>query len=83
MSRQGKKIKKIRGFERMLALIVAKDRDEATNLFTMEVMAKNMDEYIEKKREQDGIEYSYRDIIIAGLVRVFYLRPRLNRFIIG
>jgi len=78
----GKKIKGMGGFDRMLALVVGKTRVESTNLFTMDIITKTMDEFI-ASRKKDGVEYSYRDIVIAALVRTFYLRPRLNRFVVA
>jgi len=78
----GKKIKGINGFDRMLSLVVGKTRTEVTNLFSMDIVTKSIDEYIEAKKKE-GIEYTYRDILIATLVRVFYLRPRFNRFVIA
>jgi len=78
----GKKIKGIGGFERMLSLIIGRTRNETTNLFHLEILAKPIDEFIQEKQKQ-GIQYTYRDVAIATLVRVFYLRPRLNRFVIA
>jgi len=76
----GKKIKGISGFDRMAALFVGKTRVEATNYFTIDTCADVFDEYI-KKNQAHGVQYTYRDIVIASLVRMFYLRKRLNRFV--
>lgn len=54
-------------------------RVESTNTYTHTVVTKRMDDFIAQKKK-DGIEYTYRDLVIASLVRVFYLRPRFNRF---
>ena len=78
----GKKIKGISGFDRILSLIVGKTRNETTNFWTTQMSTLFIDPYIEEKRKE-GMELTYRDIIISLLVRVFYLRPRLNRFVVG
>jgi len=79
--KDGKKIKGTDGFMRMAALLVGEDRVSSTCYYTHEVLAKKMDDFIARKKAEEGIEYTYRDICIAGLVRVFYLRPQLNRFV--
>jgi len=79
--KDGRRIKGINGFTRIAAQMLGNTRVETTNLYTQEVITKPMDEYIAKKSKEDGVEYTYRDIAIATLVRVFYLRPHLNRFV--
>ena len=79
--KDGKKIKGVDGFSRMASLIVGEDRVSSTCFYTHEILTKKMDEFIALKRKE-GIEYTYRDIVITGLVRVFYLRPRFNRFVV-
>ena len=79
----GKKIRGMSGFDRMQALIVGKTRVDCTNQFSMDVFAQPIEDYIKQKSEKDGINYAYRDIIIASIVRCFYLRPRLNRFVVA
>jgi hypothetical protein len=78
--KDGKKIKGIDGFFRMASLVVGENRCYSTNYYTQEVTCKEMDEFIAAKRAE-GIEYTYRDIVVAALVRIFYLRPALNRFV--
>ena len=80
--KDGVKIKGVDGFSRMGCQIVGKTRVESTNLYTQLIKTKAMDEFIEEKKKE-GIEYTYRDIAIAALVRVFYLRPRFNRFVVA
>jgi len=79
----GKKIKGVSGFDRMQALMVGKTRVDSTNYFTLEVISRPIDQFIKQKIEQDGIAYNYRDIMIAAFVRCFYVRPRLNRFVVA
>jgi len=79
----GKKIKGVSGFDRMQALMVGKTRVDSTNQFSLDIYAQAFDDYIKQKSEKEGIDYSYRDIVIASIVRCFYLRPRLNRFVVA
>jgi hypothetical protein len=65
----------------MAALFMGK-RTDATNLFKMDIPTRKLDEYIEAKKAQ-GHTITYRDMIIAVLVRVFHIRPKLNWFIIN
>ena len=80
--KDGKKIKGIDGFFRMGSLLVGEDRVSSTCYYTHQVLAKKMDDFIARKRTEEGVEYTYRDICIAALVRIFYLRPHFNRFVI-
>ena len=77
----GKRIKGINGMLRMTPLLM-RTREGATNYFKLQQDMSYFDNYIAKKRKE-GIEYCYRDLVIAILVRVFKMRPRLNRFIIA
>ena len=77
----GQRVRDTSGFARIAALLVGQTRNEATNYFTKEVLCEKFDNYIELKKKE-GKEYTYRDIAIAMLVRIFYLRPQLNRFVV-
>jgi hypothetical protein len=57
-------------------------RAEAVNYCMLDIDAGPVDAFIEKKKAE-GIEYTYMDITIAVLVRIFKKYPTLNRFIIG
>ncbi|MCL2228217.1 MAG: 2-oxo acid dehydrogenase subunit E2 [Firmicutes bacterium] len=81
MRKEGQKVKNVNGFSRVATLLVGTRRCEATNYFTKEVLCKKFDDYIELKKKE-GKEYNYRDIALAVLVRIFYLRPQLNRFVV-
>ena len=78
----GKKLKDIDGFFRMASMFVGRTRVEATNYMYLDYSTKKMDEYIAAKK-LEGLDYTYADIFLACLIRVFYLRPRLNRFIVN
>ena len=79
--KDGKKIKGMDGFARIQSLLVGEDRVSSVCYYTHEVSCDHMDAFIERKRAE-GLEYNYRDIVLAFLTRVFYLRPRLNRFVV-
>jgi len=77
----GKRIKNQNAMQRMIPLFM-RTREGATNYFLATLPCEPMDKFIEQKRAE-GIEYTYRDIIIASLVRTFAIRPKFNRFFIG
>ncbi len=55
-------------------------RIDAVNLLTVTTPCAPIDEFIARER-RNGNTYSYMHIMIATLVRLLYLRPKLNRFI--
>ncbi len=57
-------------------------RNDSQNQYLIETRVEVLDEFIERER-QKGVSFSYFNIIIAALVRVFKERPELNRFIMN
>lgn len=55
-------------------------RIDAVNYITIDVPCAALDEFIARERK-NGNSYSYMHIVAATLVRLLYLRPKLNRFI--
>ena len=80
--RDGKKLKHTDGMTRIGALMMGKTRVDCQNHYTHEVNTRSIDEYIAMKKK-DGVDYTYRDIVIATFVRIFHLRPGFNRFVIA
>ena len=80
--KDGFKIKGIDGFFRMASMLVGKTRPGSTNFLNYDIVTRPLDDFIAEKKKE-GIEYTYRDIVLATLVRVFYLIPRLNRFVVS
>ena len=78
----GFKIKHIDGFFRMASMLIGKERSGSTNFLNYDIITKPLDDYIALKRKE-GIEYTYRDIVLATVVRAYYLYPRLNRFVVA
>lgn len=55
------------------------ERSDAQVYFKQDISLKTLDEYISKKAEE-GIKFSYMNIIYAAIVRIISERPSLNRF---
>ena len=55
-------------------------RIDAVNYTTVKVKCDSIDEFIARERK-NGISYSYMHIVIAAIVRILYIRKKLNRFI--
>lgn len=57
-------------------------RSQSINYFKFHVPVDVWDDFI-KAKEAEGLTYTYRDIMVASLIRIFKTRPQLNRFIVG
>ncbi len=55
-------------------------RIDAVNYITVQAPCSHLDEFIARERKK-GNNYTYMHVVIATLVRLLYLRPYLNRFI--
>ena len=75
----GRKIKSLDPVFRVIPHVM-KERSDAHVYFSQDIPIKSLDEYIAKK-EQEGIKFSYMNIIYAALVRMLAEKPSLNRFI--
>ena len=73
--------KKVKGLDPVFRVIpnVMLDRDDAQVYFKQDIPLKKLDEYIDRKLEE-GIRFSYMDIIYSAIVRIIKERPQLNRF---
>ena len=78
--KDGKKVKGLEGVERLMPIFLP-SREGSVNKYLFSESTKYFDDYIKLKKETDGIHYSYRDIVIAIMVRCLKCLPRLNRFI--
>ena len=56
------------------------DRIGAQQYITSTVRCEPIDKFIKEQRAL-GKDYTYTDVLMASLVRLLYLRPKLNRFI--
>ncbi len=58
------------------------ERHDASNSMAIKVNCDPLDLYISKKRKEN-ISINYMHIVIASIVRVFALKPHLNRFVMN
>lgn len=58
-------------------------RYDAMVNFLLESRCENMDAYIKKMYEEKGIHFSYMEILIAAIVRMYAQKPLLNRFVMN
>ncbi len=75
----GKKVKGMNIIEKAEPFFMPQ-RIDAVNYITEKVPCAPLDDFIARQR-RNGINYSYMHILFATIVRVFYTRPKLNRFI--
>lgn len=77
----GTRVTGLDGITRLMPLFVP-TRAEAVNYGMLDITIAPADAYIAEKKA-GGVTYTYMDITIAILVRLFKMYPKLNRFIIG
>ena len=74
-------LKTLNPYDKILSHVMTR-RSDAQVFFTDDIDCKHLDEYLAEKAK-DGIDMSYLDIINAAVVRIYALRPALNRFIMN
>ncbi len=63
---------------------IMKTRNDASNLFSSCVELGRIENYIKKKRKEDGLSgFGFLHVIIAAYVRLISQKPAMNRFIGG
>ncbi len=77
----GKKIKSLHPIAKIIPHIMS-SRHDSQNLFKYEVLCDPIDEFIAEQREND-VSLTYMHVIIAAIIRLFALRPQLNRFVMN
>ncbi|MCF0142255.1 MAG: 2-oxoglutarate dehydrogenase [Parasporobacterium sp.] len=77
----GRVVKNVEPFDKIIPYIMY-TRNDAMNFYEDTFDCAPLDAYIKNKKEQ-GININYMHIIIAAIVRVLALRPKLNRFIMN
>ncbi len=75
----GKKVKGMKVIDRAEPFFMPQ-RIDAVNLINVKIPCANIDKFIADERK-NGTRFSYMDIVFATIVRVLYMRPKLNRFI--
>lgn len=77
----GRYIKNINPYQKLMPHIMP-HRYDAQNLCKVDVLCEPIDKFIKEQYEQ-GKQYSYVDIMLATIVRLFAQRPSLNRFVMN
>ncbi|MBQ7875354.1 MAG: hypothetical protein IJ306_09420 [Oscillospiraceae bacterium] len=63
---------------------IMKTRNDASNLFAGSVELGRIENYIKKKRREDGLSgFGFLHVILAAYVRLISQKPAMNRFIAG
>lgn len=78
----GRRIKTLNPFYKIVPYIM-KSRNDAQVYFEDKICIDNLEEYIKRKKEEDGITLSHMEVIIAAMARVGLERPALNRFVMN
>ena len=77
----GKKVKVTDPIQRLVPHIM-NSRVASQNFIFQSIDCTNLDNFIRNEREL-GKSYNYMHVVIATIVRVFYLKPELNRFVVN
>lgn len=77
----GRRLRNIEPLQ-LITSYLMKKRYDAMNMYEDTFPCEVWDTYI-KEKEADGIKLGYMHIVIAGMVRMLALKPRLNRFVMS
>ena len=77
----GKKLKGIDPIQKIMPHIMS-ERSDAQNICKYEVDCESLDKFIKEQRAL-GFNVNYMHLIIASVIRLVALRPRLNRFVMN
>ena len=77
----GRRIRNVEPIQ-LITSYLMKKRYDAMNMYEDTFCCEVWDEYI-KEKEAEGLKLSYMHILIAGVVRLIALKPRLNRFVMN
>lgn len=75
----GKKVKNLNIVDKAEPFFMPQ-RIDAVNYTSVKIKCDYMDEFIARER-RNGNSYSYMHIVMAAIVRILYIRKKLNRFI--
>lgn len=79
--KDGKILKNLDVFQKIMPHIMT-TRNDALNWCVHEQRVEALDKFIENEKNEGRI-YNYMHIVIASVVRLFALRPNLNRFVMN
>lgn len=77
----GRRLRNIEPLQ-LITSYLMKKRYDAMNMYEDTFPCEVWDTYI-KEKEAEGIKLGYMHILIAGVVRILALKPRLNRFVMN
>ena len=77
----GRRVKNVEPLQFITSYLMKK-RYDAMNMYEDVFPVEAWDKYI-KEKEAEGIKLGYMHILIAGIVRILALKPRLNRFVMN
>lgn len=77
----GKKLKNIDPILRFTSYAMKKRYDAQVEM-VKDIRCEEIDKFI-KEKLAEGVKYTYMHIIIAGIVRMYASRPKLNRFVMN
>ena len=77
----GRRVRNIEPLQ-LITSYLMKKRYDAMNMYEDTLPCEVWDTYM-KEKEAEGIKLSYMHILIAGVVRILALKPRLNRFVMN
>ncbi len=77
----GKRIKGIDPIQKIMPHIMS-ERSDSQNMCKYDIDCGPLDAYIKEQRN-NGLNITYMHLVIASIVRLVALRPRLNRFIMN
>lgn len=77
----GRRLRNIEPLQ-LITSYLMKKRYDAMNMYEDTFPCEAWDTYI-KEKEAEGIKLGYMHILIAGVVRMLALKPRLNRFVMN
>ena len=75
-------LKNVNPYQKIMPHIM-KDRSDAMNMGVFEFNYEPIEQYIEETYKTTGVKYSYMDVITCALIRLFAMRPSLNRFVMN
>lgn len=76
----GKKVKDLQIIEKAMGYFMP-ERIDALNMFTQPIKCETLDKFILEQKKNNGVHYSYTEVLMAAVVRMLYQRPKTNRFI--
>ena len=78
----GRRVKNMMVIEKAMPYFMP-TRNDAWNLYTQQIRCKTLDEFILKERKENGVHFTYTEVLIAACVRMIYEKPKTNRFIMN